>query len=135
MKKLISLLLILILVCALAACGGNEPEAEREVDGERLGRIVVYLDRGLSRVEALAVGRRLRAVAHVTDAAFIDRDEEKEKMRGQLGDEAVRSLFGSGDPLPYAYRITVDSAENRDAVAAELKLVDGVDIVYPSVRE
>jgi cell division transport system permease protein len=88
----------------------------------------VYLDDDMDHLHALAIGQDLLAVEHVEDAVLIEKDEAMESFREQVGEDIFQNMTGKGNPLPYSYRITVDTetmqnVEQYDKVVEELKQV------------
>ena len=91
----------------------------------------VFLDIDLERYEALALGPELRAMDNIKDAEFVAKEDAIEDYRGMMSEDIFNDMRGSGkgNPLPYAYNITMEDVSKYDDTVAALKKVDGVESV------
>lgn len=93
----------------------------------------VFVDNALSEDEASALGRSIRGVAGVAEAAFISREDAKNIFSEEFG-EGFLDLV-ENNPLPASFRITLgkESQNAREAqrIAGAIGKIDGVDeVVY-----
>lgn len=89
----------------------------------------VYLDDGISELEAVYIGKTLEKIDNVIDAEFYPKDEAIEAYREVLGDEVFQNMTGDDNPLPHAYHIIMEDLSRYDKTVAEILKVDGVDSV------
>lgn len=89
----------------------------------------VFLDEGISELEAVYIGKTLEKVDNVIDAAFFPKDEAIEAYREALGDEVFVNMTGDGNPLPHAYHITMEDLSKYDDTVKALLAIDGVDTI------
>ena len=134
MKERIPLtaLVILVISALLTGCGSEEfKRADTTSADSGLNCFDVFLDVDMSQSEAIAIGKEFREIDHVDDILLIDKDEAIEKYREIMGD-LYENASGDDNPLPYAYRITVDKEaasdqELFDLVVEQIRRVELTD--------
>ena len=86
----------------------------------------VYLKDGLSKVEAVYVGRDLKKIKNITDAQYFPKEEALEDYKSQLGEEVFENLKDD-NPLPDAYKVTMADLSKYNETVDRIKSLDGVD--------
>lgn len=86
----------------------------------------VYLKDGLSKVEAVYVGRDLKKIKNITDAQYFPKEEALEDYKSQLGEEVFENLKDD-NPLPDAYKVTMADLSKYNETVDKIKSLDGVD--------
>ncbi|MCH5299449.1 MAG: ABC transporter permease [Ruminococcus sp.] len=86
----------------------------------------VYLKDGLSKVEAVYVGRDLKKIKNITDAQYFSKEEALEDYKSQLGEEVFENLKDD-NPLPDAYKVTMADLSKYNETVEKIKALDGVD--------
>lgn len=86
----------------------------------------VYLKDGLSKVEAIYVGRDLKKIKNITDAQYFPKEEALEDYKSQLGEEVFENLKDD-NPLPDAYKVTMADLSKYNETVDKIKALDGVE--------
>ena len=86
----------------------------------------VYLKDGLSKVEAVYIGRDLKKIKNITDAQYFSKEEALEDYKSQLGEEVFENLKDD-NPLPDAYKVTMADLSKYNETVDKIKALDGVD--------
>lgn len=89
----------------------------------------VFLDDGMSKLEAVYKGKELKEVDNVADAEFIDKDDAIKDYRDKVGEEVFAEMTGDNNPFPYTYSITMEDLSKYDETIAKLKALDGVQSI------
>jgi len=90
--------------------------------------IRLFLDSGLSRVDVRDMERELKKTPGIATVEFISREEALEEMKKNLGDrQDILEGLEEENPLPDAFRVKAEKADNVPALAAELEEMKGVD--------
>ncbi len=85
----------------------------------------VYLENGLSKVEAVYVGRDLKKIKNIADAQYFPKEEAFEEFKGRLGEELFENMKGD-NPLPDAYKVTMTDLSKYNETVDKIKALDGV---------
>lgn len=134
------MLTVLAAALLLTGCSADGKYVIESVDGKPadsadiydaaidFDHITVYLDDGASQADAAAIGAELKKVDHVTNAELVDKDQAAESYREQLGEDVFQDMTGKDNPLPYSYKVAVDSetmqnTEQYRAVVEQLRKV------------
>lgn len=93
----------------------------------------VFIDNGLDEGGIGRVGKDIRNIAGIKEAAFVSSEDAKEIFRREFGDDFLDVL--ENNPLPASFRITLtkDAQNARDAkrLARLIEHIAGVDqVVY-----
>lgn len=86
----------------------------------------VYLKDGLSKVEAVYVGRDIKKLENIADAQFFPKEEALEDYKSRLGEEVFENLKDD-NPLPDAYKITMIDLSKYNETVDKIKALDGVE--------
>lgn len=88
--------------------------------------VMVYLEDTASDEQAEQIGGEIRALSNIKDCVFISKESAWAKQMESLGDDAAL-LEGLGEnPLPDAYKVTVDDLSRFEETVESLKKLPGV---------
>lgn len=91
----------------------------------------VYVQRSVSRADALALQRRIRQLPHVEATHFVPREEGLRDMQQAMGSD--RKLFeGLGNPLPDMIRVRAEDPSYVEAIAATVRSWPEIETVVAS---
>lgn len=98
-------------------------------------RIIVYLDDGVSRQRAEAIGETLRGLPSAAEVRFIPREAGLDRLREQLGERAGLLDDLTENPLPDAFEVRADRPFADDGtlprLAGRIAAVTGVaEVAY-----
>lgn len=97
---------------------------------EANNNITVYLSDGLPPLTAVKVGEELRALPNISECTFVPKDDGLKGIIQGMGD-AEGDLFyvfqGTDNPLPDAYKISMEDLSLYDQTVEALLGVEGVD--------
>ncbi len=88
----------------------------------------VYLDDGLSRIEAVYVGRDIQKLKNIEKAEYYSKDEAIAEYKDMLGEEVFENLKDD-NPLPDAYKVSMDDLSKYDKTVEKILKIKGVDSV------
>jgi cell division transport system permease protein len=88
----------------------------------------VYLDDNVSSVEAVYIGRDILNIDNVTEAKFYSKEDAIENYKSKLGEEVFDNMKDD-NPLPDAYKITMEDLSKYDSTVKEIKAISGVSKV------
>lgn len=86
----------------------------------------VFLDDGMTKLEAVYKGKELKEVDNVLEVEFIDKEDSIQAYRGQLGEEVFANMTGDDNPLPYSYSVTMEDLSKYDETITRIKGVTGI---------
>ena len=93
---------------------------------EQQNVMMVFLEDTVGKEEADQLGVEIKALPNVKGCVFISKDSAWEKQMESLGEDAAL-LEGLGEnPLPDAYKVTVDDLSRFEETVASLKNLPGV---------
>lgn len=99
-------------------------------DIEQNNLVMVYLDDDVSALEAVQLGNEINALANVSESTLITREEALEDMMANVdGADVLLEQLQGDNPLPNAYRVTLEDLEKFDHTVEQLRLIDGVQSV------
>ncbi len=88
--------------------------------------VMVYLEDTADDAQAEKLGEEIRAIPNIKDCVFISKESAWDQQMESLGDDAAL-LEGLGEnPLPDAYRVTVDDLSLFKGTVESLKKLPGV---------
>ncbi len=97
----------------------------RALEGQ--SEIVIYIDDRVSREEAQAMGKKIRALENVKTAEFITKEQLFEDYLDSLGEDAyVMEELRDDNPLRDSYQITMDDVSRHAETVEALEALDGV---------
>ncbi len=88
----------------------------------------VYLKDDLSKIEAVYIGRDIEKISNVVSAEYYSKDEAIKEYKDKLGEE-VFSDIKDDNPLPDAYKVSMDDLSKYDKTVEKIMKIDGVDSV------
>ena len=94
--------------------------------------ITVFLDKGLPALTSVKVGEEIRALDNIDDCTFVPREDGLkgvvQDMVGEGGEADLwQALQGQDNPLPDAYRISMNDLSRYDETIAALLAIEGVE--------
>lgn len=132
-NRMMSLASVCVLISCLLLTGSaimltmNVGEIVDSIGAENV--TTVYLDEGLSDLQAVYVGKDILKVDNVEAAEFYSKDEAIESYRDVMSEEVFENMTGENNPLPDAYLVTMGELENYDTTIEKIKEIEGVDTV------
>ena len=88
----------------------------------------VYLEDDLSKIEAVYVGRDLKKTSNITSVEFYSKDDAFKEYKEKLGNEVFANLKDD-NPLPDAYKISMEDLSKYDQTVEKIMKIKGVDSV------
>lgn len=88
----------------------------------------VYVKNDLSKIEAAYVGREIKKLNNVTEVIYYPKDEALKEYKDKLGDEVFENLKDD-NPLPDAFKITMDDLSKYNLTVERIMKINGVDTV------
>lgn len=88
--------------------------------------ITVYLDPQISDVDALKLGAQLDLLDNIKSSEFCSKSKAIEDYQEALGDAIYANMQGADNPLPHAYKVSLEDFSKYDETVKELKKIDGV---------
>ncbi len=85
--------------------------------------IMVYLN---DDADIIALQQEMAKLPGIKNIAYVSKDEAWSKMKGELQGKIDLSSIVDTNPLPDAFRITLDKADQSEEVAALLPKLEGV---------
>lgn len=89
----------------------------------------VYIDSGVSQLEAVYIGKDIEKVSNVTSAEFYSKEDAFKEFKEELGDELFAQIEEENNPLPDAFIVVMDDLELYDQTVAEIQKIEGVDTI------
>lgn len=90
----------------------------------------VYLEDGITEeADAMAVGDEINKLSNVLTVSFYSRDEAIEEYREALGEEVFENMQGDNNPLPHAFKITLEDLSKYETTVEQIMAIEGVDSV------
>lgn len=131
-NRLMSIASVCVLISCLVLTGSavllsmNVSEVVESVGDSN--ETTVYLKDGVSRVEAVYIGRDITKLKNVTSADYCPKDEALAQYKNMLGDEVFENMKDD-NPLPDAYKVTMEDLSKYDKTVKRILKIDGVDSV------
>lgn len=92
--------------------------------------ITVFLKSNLKTAEVQAVSDKIKAMAGVSEMAFVSKEQALQNMKKDFGDKAeVLDGLDKNNPLPDSYQVKTSNPNQVAAVAKELSSLSEVDQV------
>ena len=93
--------------------------------------IMVYVDMEATDVDYIKLGNDLRSLDNVADVENVDKEPAYEEILSEL-DEGLRTYLSGleENPLPDAYRVTVNDMSKFNDVVNEIKHLSSIERVY-----
>lgn len=87
--------------------------------------IMAFVDDNIDETATKAVGEDLKNLGNISSVVFVSKEEAWKEQVESLGSDAA-VLEGLENPLPNAYKVTVENLETFDATAQQVKNVTNV---------
>lgn len=93
--------------------------------------IMVYADLESTYYDYTALGLKLKSLDNISSVEEVKKEEAYEEILADM-DESLREYLSGleENPLPDAYRVTVNDMSGFDSVVNEIKKLDGIERVY-----
>ncbi|WP_031516726.1 permease-like cell division protein FtsX [Desulfofalx alkaliphila] len=91
--------------------------------------ISVFLQEDLDTTEAGEVGRQIKNTAGVAEVVFVSKEQALEEMKESFGNHSELLENLEKNPLPDAYRIRVNDANQVPVLAGHFEKLPGVELV------
>ena len=133
-NRLMSMASVGVLIACMLLSGGsvllsiNVASLLERLESNNL--IMVYLDDNVSTLEAVKIGEEINQVANVTESQLVTNDEALEDLMQNIeGVETLLEELEQDNPLPHAYRVTIEDLEKYDITRNRLEALEGVQSV------
>ncbi|MDD5923474.1 MAG: permease-like cell division protein FtsX [Clostridia bacterium] len=88
--------------------------------------VTVYLDDEVGDVEAvIEIGPQIREIENVSDAVFVSKEDAIKDYKKDLG-EWYEEMTGEGNPLPNAFRVTMNDLAQYEQTVDQIAKIDGI---------
>jgi cell division transport system permease protein len=135
----VTTLLLGVLIPVLRASEGTANEVREQIG------INMYLYPDANRADVERVHKKVKAIPHVAAVEYVSPQEGLEQLSRDLEREGSANLTdelpGNENPIPPAFRIDLDDADNLEAVTADLQPVgangepEPIDQVIQEVKD
>ncbi|MDD6175359.1 MAG: permease-like cell division protein FtsX [Firmicutes bacterium] len=133
-NRLMSFASVGVLISCMLLSGGsvlislNVESIMAKVEQNNL--VMVYLNDDVGVLEAVKVGDEISRIPNVAESTLVTKDEGLQELMEQVEDgDALLEQLAADNPLPNAYRVTLDDLEQYDVTVAQLQELDGVQKV------
>lgn len=133
-NRMMSFASIGVLISCMLLSGGsvlisaNVQSVMAEIEQNNL--VMVYLDDDVSALEAVQIGDVINAIPNVSGSTLITREEALEDMIANVdGADVLLEQLQNDNPLPNAYRVTLENLEKFEQTVEQLRKMDGVQSV------
>ena len=133
-NRLMSFASIGVLISCMLLSGGsvllsmNVGSVMNKIEQKNL--IMVYLNDDIGALEAVKVGDRISQVPNVAESELVTKDQGLEELMQEVEDvDALLEELQLDNPLPHAYRVTLNDLTQYDATKRQLETLDGVQKV------
>lgn len=120
---------ISILICCLLITGVavmfcmNMQALVEQIGGENA--VTVYLDYTLDSATVKKVGQEISKTENIKNASFYSKEEGMKEFANSLG-ELANEFQGEDNPLPDAYKITLEDLSKYEKTVAKIEKIEGV---------
>lgn len=123
--SIVSITFVLIIFGIISLLVLNVEEIVHE-SGEKLQKIVVFLDDGLTEDQIQNLGKNFQNMEGVTKVDYTSKDQALEDMKDRLkGDEYILEGLPN-NPLPVSFTLHLKNLDNGYRVAKQSEKMDGV---------
>ena len=133
-NRLMTLASIGVLISCMVLSGGagllsyNISSYMSDLEDNNL--VLVYLDYEMDTLDAVAVGESIDQVPNVAKSELVSKEDALQQVLEEMGDDG--SIFEGlldDNPLPDAYRVTLQDVEKYDSTVKLLREIEGVQRV------
>lgn len=123
---------VLVMVCCMILTGGamllslNLNQALKSI--ENRNSITVFLERGVSINEAMAVGKKIEQTNNVLHCEYYSSQQAAEKYKEALG-ELYEVVTQEENPFPEAFHVTMKDLSLYDETISDLKSLNKVESI------
>lgn len=113
---IVTTLLLGVLVPVLRASSSKANEVQDQIG------LRTFLYDDASTPEITALQKRIGNLPHVTGVTFVGKGEALKVLKGRVNGDLEKSISQlHGNPLPRSFNVTIDSANNLEAVRREIE--------------
>ncbi len=123
---------VLVMVCCMILTGGavllsfNLNQALKSI--ENRNSITVFLEKGVTGSEAMAVGEKIEQTSNVLHCEYYSSQQASEKYKEALG-ELYEVVTQEENPFPEAFHVTMKDLSLYDGTISDLKSLDKVESI------
>jgi cell division transport system permease protein len=99
-----------VLIPALAATSEKTEEVRNQI------ALKVFLFSDATQAEAIALGKRIEAIPHVSSTEFVSRADAKRILNEKINDTSYRNQVSRDFTLPPSFNVRIDDPDNLEAV-------------------
>ena len=132
-NRIMSIASICVLISCLVLTGSaslltlNVAKVVDDVGAENETK--VFLDLGVSDVEAAYIGKDIEKIENISSVTFYSGQEAINQYKDMVGDTLFENIKDDDDVLPHAYHITMIDLSLYDETVNEIMQIEGVDTV------
>ena len=132
-NRIMSIASICVLISCLVLTGSaslltlNVAKVVDDVGAENETK--VFLDMGVSDVEAAYIGKDIEKIENISSVTFYSGQEAINQYKDMVGDTLFENIKDDYDVLPHAYHITMIDLSLYDETVNEIMQIEGVDTV------
>ena len=132
-NRIMSIASICVLISCLVLTGSaslltlNVAKVVDDVGAENETK--VFLDLGVSDVEAAYIGKDIENIENISSVTFYSGQEAINQYKDMVGDTLFENIKDDDDVLPHAYHITMIDLSLYDETVNEIMQIEGVDTV------
>lgn len=132
-NRIMSIASICVLISCLVLTGSaslltlNVAKVVDDVGAENETK--VFLDMGVSDVEAAYIGKDIEKIENISSVTFYSGQEAINQYKDMVGDTLFENIKDDDDVLPHAYHITMIDLSLYDETVNEIMQIEGVDTV------
>lgn len=89
----------------------------------------VYMEDNATEEVTIQAGKQMENLKNITEVTFFPKEEAIKDYKDVLGDKVFAEMEGDGNPLPDAYKVTVNDLSKYDETISEITKISGVATV------
>lgn len=89
----------------------------------------VYMEDNATEEVTIQAGKQMENLKNITEVTFFPKEEAIKDYKDVLGDKVFAEMEGDGNPLPDAYKVTVNDLSKYDETVSEITKISGVATV------
>lgn len=89
----------------------------------------VYMEDKATDAEITNAGKQMEGLSNVTSVSFFPKEEAIKDYKDVLGDKVFAEMEGDGNPLPDAYKVTVNDLSKYESTVKQIQNIKGVATV------
>ena len=89
----------------------------------------VYMEDNATEEVTIQAGKQMENLKNITEVTFFPKEEAIKDYKDVLGDKVFAEMEGDGNPLPDAYKVTVNDLSKYGETVSEITKISGVATV------